>query len=166
MGLPLHTRSSWRKRDLITAQFAEIEARVTAAKDMVALEVAMGTFLQAHGVSFDDAIHGDLWKGSTQPCARTAGSETQAEFKSQIHPVVRGLKRWHATHCLAVCRCCDVLERGPDAKRVVAIQKIADISQTIAAPSAARRTGVAVGCHESIRRHGFRVVQVGGTGAY
>jgi len=54
------------QRDLITAQYAEIEARVVAAKDMVALEVAMGTFLQNHGIAFDNAIHGDLWKGSTQ----------------------------------------------------------------------------------------------------
>ena len=55
------------QRDLITAQYAAIEARVIAAKDMVALEVAMGTFLQNHDVSFDNAIRGDLWKGSTQP---------------------------------------------------------------------------------------------------
>lgn len=54
------------QRDLITAQYAEIEARVVAAKDMVALEVAMGAFLQNHGISFDNAIHGDLWKGSVQ----------------------------------------------------------------------------------------------------
>jgi outer membrane protein TolC len=55
------------QRDLDTAQYAEIEARVIAAKDLVALEVAMGTFLQNHGISFDNAIRGDLWKGSTQP---------------------------------------------------------------------------------------------------
>jgi outer membrane protein len=53
------------QRDLITAQYAEIEARVVAAKDVVALQVAMGTFLQSHDVSFDNAIRGDLWKGST-----------------------------------------------------------------------------------------------------
>ena len=55
------------QRDLISAQFAEIEARVTAAKDLVALEVAMGTFLDAHQVSFDSAIRGDVWTGSPQP---------------------------------------------------------------------------------------------------
>lgn len=55
------------QRDLDTSQYAEIEARVIAAKDLVALEVAMGTFLQNHGISFDNAIRGDLWKGSTQP---------------------------------------------------------------------------------------------------
>ncbi len=55
------------QRDLITAQFAEIEARVTAAKDEIALEAAMETFQQKHGIAFDDAIHGDVWRGSTQP---------------------------------------------------------------------------------------------------
>lgn len=55
------------QRDLDSAQYAEIQARVTAAKDMVALEVAMGTFLQNHGISIDIAIRGDLWKGSTKP---------------------------------------------------------------------------------------------------
>jgi len=55
------------QRDLITAQYAEIEARVIAAKDRVALEIAMETFLQNHGIAFDEAIRGDVWKGSTQP---------------------------------------------------------------------------------------------------
>lgn len=55
------------QRDLITAQYAEIEARVTAAKDMAALELAMETFQQNHGIAFDDAIRGDVWKGSAQP---------------------------------------------------------------------------------------------------
>ena len=55
------------QRDLITAQYAEIEARVTAAKDMAALDLAMETFQQNHGIVFDDAIRGDVWKGSAQP---------------------------------------------------------------------------------------------------
>lgn len=55
------------QRDLITAQYAEIEARATAAKDLIALEAAMETFQQNHGIAFDDAIHGDVWRGSTQP---------------------------------------------------------------------------------------------------
>ena len=55
------------QRDLITAQYAEIEARVTAAKDVVALELAMETFQQNHGIAFDAALRGDVWKGSAQP---------------------------------------------------------------------------------------------------
>lgn len=55
------------QRDLITAQYAEIEARVTAAKDMAALELATETFQQNHGIAFDEAIRGDVWQGSTQP---------------------------------------------------------------------------------------------------
>lgn len=55
------------QRDLITAQYSEIEARVIAAKDQVALEIAMETFLQNHAIAFDEAIRGDVWKGSTQP---------------------------------------------------------------------------------------------------
>ena len=55
------------QRDLVNAQFAEIEARVSAAKTLVALQVAMATFLQSHEVAFDDALRGDLWTGSTQP---------------------------------------------------------------------------------------------------
>ena len=55
------------QRDLLAAQFAEIQAKVNAAKALVALQVAMGTFLQSHEISFDDALRGDLFKGSTGP---------------------------------------------------------------------------------------------------
>ncbi|HTS50058.1 MAG TPA: TolC family protein [Bryobacteraceae bacterium] len=55
------------QRDLITAQYAEIEARVTAAKDLVALELAMETFQPNHAIDFDNALRGDVWKGSAQP---------------------------------------------------------------------------------------------------
>ncbi len=54
------------QRDLNTAQYAEIEARVTAAKDLVSLEIATETFLKDHNVVFDTAIRGDVWRGSTQ----------------------------------------------------------------------------------------------------
>lgn len=55
------------QRDLVAAQYAEIEARVVAAKDLVSLEVSTETFLQNHGIDFDKAIRGDVWRGSTQP---------------------------------------------------------------------------------------------------
>jgi outer membrane protein TolC len=50
--------------DLATAQAAEIQARVDHAKAVIAQEVAIGTFLENHGINFDDALKGRLWKGS------------------------------------------------------------------------------------------------------
>ena len=52
------------QRDLATAQLAEIQVRVNAAKAQVALEVAMGTLLSNHGVPFDNALRGDVFTGS------------------------------------------------------------------------------------------------------
>jgi outer membrane protein TolC len=50
--------------DLATAQAAEIQARVDHAKAVIAQEVAVGSFLENHGISFDDALKGSLWRGN------------------------------------------------------------------------------------------------------
>jgi outer membrane protein TolC len=62
-GISTPYRVILAQRDLITAQSAEIQARVNWAKGVVALQLAMGTFLEAHNISVDDAMRGDLWKG-------------------------------------------------------------------------------------------------------
>ena len=49
--------------DLVRAEAAEVQARVNYAKAIVAAEGAAGTFLQSHGIAFEDALKGSLWKG-------------------------------------------------------------------------------------------------------
>jgi outer membrane protein len=49
--------------DLVRAQAAEVQARVNYAKAIVAAEGAAGTFLPNHGIAFEDALKGSLWKG-------------------------------------------------------------------------------------------------------
>ena len=48
--------------DLATARAAEIQSRVDHAKAVIAQEVAVGSFLDDHGIVFDDALKGSLWK--------------------------------------------------------------------------------------------------------
>lgn len=55
------------QRDFLAAQSAEIQARVNAAKAIVAQQVSTGTFLESHHISFEDALKGGLWTGSMQP---------------------------------------------------------------------------------------------------
>jgi outer membrane protein len=55
------------QRDLVDAQSAEIQVRVNAAKAQVALQNAMSTLLEGHGISFEDALRGDVFTGSARP---------------------------------------------------------------------------------------------------
>jgi len=57
-GVSTPYRMILAQRDLVAAQFAEIQTRVSAAKALVALQVAMGTFLEGHGISVDEALRG------------------------------------------------------------------------------------------------------------
>jgi hypothetical protein len=52
--------------DLATAQAAEIQSRVDHAKAVIAQQVAVGSFLDDHGIAFDDALKGNLWNGLCQ----------------------------------------------------------------------------------------------------
>jgi outer membrane protein TolC len=49
--------------DLVSAQIAEIQSSVNYAKAVVAAQGAAGTFLPSHGLAFEDALKGSLWKG-------------------------------------------------------------------------------------------------------
>ena len=48
--------------DLVTAQLAEIRARVNYAKTLMAAESAAGTFLDLYGIDAQDSARGNLWK--------------------------------------------------------------------------------------------------------
>jgi outer membrane protein TolC len=54
------------QRDLVAAQSAEIQVRVNAAKAQVALQSAMSTLLESHGLSFEDALRGDVFTSSAR----------------------------------------------------------------------------------------------------
>jgi len=58
------------QRDLQTAQFAEVEARVTYAKARVALEQAMGVTLEKNHIALDDVIQGQLFASNLPTPAR------------------------------------------------------------------------------------------------
>jgi outer membrane protein TolC len=50
--------------DLVRAQVAEIQSRMNYAKALVTAQSAAGTFLQTHGIVFEDALKGTLWRGT------------------------------------------------------------------------------------------------------
>ena len=54
-------------RDLAAAQLVLIQAQVSYAKALIALEVAEGTVLEKNGINFDRAFQGSLWKTSGTP---------------------------------------------------------------------------------------------------
>jgi len=52
-----------RQLDLVRAQLAEVQARVNFAKTVMAHEQATGQLQENHGIVFEDALRGTLWKG-------------------------------------------------------------------------------------------------------
>ncbi len=54
-------------RDLAAAQLVLIQAQVSYAKALIALELAEGTVLEKNGIDFDRAFRGSLWKTSGTP---------------------------------------------------------------------------------------------------
>ncbi|HSR06925.1 MAG TPA: TolC family protein, partial [Bryobacteraceae bacterium] len=54
-------------RDLAAAQLVLIQAQVSYAKALIALELAEGTILEKNGINFDHAFQGRLWKTSGTP---------------------------------------------------------------------------------------------------
>ena len=54
----------YRKQvDLVRAKAAEIQVRVNYAKAVIAQEQATGQLQENHGIVFEDALRGTLWKG-------------------------------------------------------------------------------------------------------
>ena len=49
--------------DLVRAKAAEIQVRVNYAKAVIAQEQATGQLQENHGIVFEDALRGTLWKG-------------------------------------------------------------------------------------------------------
>jgi len=45
------------------ARTAELQLRVNYAKDVIARESATGLLLENHGIDYEDAYRGSLWKG-------------------------------------------------------------------------------------------------------
>ena len=44
-------------------QITEIQLRVNYAKAVIAQESAVGQLLDNHGIDYEDALRGSLWKG-------------------------------------------------------------------------------------------------------
>src|SRR2546422_5715504 len=51
--------------DLMRAQATEIQLRVNYAKAVIARDSAVGILLENHGIDYEDALRGSLWKGPT-----------------------------------------------------------------------------------------------------
>ena len=49
--------------DLMRARTAELQLRVNYGKDVIARESATGLLLENHGIDYEDAYRGSLWKG-------------------------------------------------------------------------------------------------------
>ena len=62
-----------RERDLVTAQYAEVQALDTYAKALVAIGQAMGDTLERNGIQLNDALTGTV-------------VNTPTPFRSQIRP--------------------------------------------------------------------------------
>jgi outer membrane protein TolC len=60
-------RVTLAQRDLIAAQVADIQARVDYAKALVAHQMAVGDFLERHGIEVDDARRGRLLREFQEP---------------------------------------------------------------------------------------------------
>jgi outer membrane protein TolC len=63
-------RVTLAQRDLIAAQVADIQARVDYAKALVAHQMAVGDFLERHGIVADDARRGNLLREYQAPETR------------------------------------------------------------------------------------------------
>jgi outer membrane protein TolC len=55
------------QRDLAATQSALIQAQVSYAKALIALELAEGSILERNGIHFDQAFAGGVWKTFGKP---------------------------------------------------------------------------------------------------
>ncbi len=51
-----------KELDLTSARAAEVQSRVDYEKAVIAQELAVGYLLESHGIAFDEALKGSLWK--------------------------------------------------------------------------------------------------------
>ena len=65
MGISTLDNVNQRQVDLARAQAAEIQLRASYAKTVIAQESAVGTLLENHGIDYEEALRGSLWKGPT-----------------------------------------------------------------------------------------------------
>jgi len=59
-GLSITYNVVLRERDLVTAQYADVQAVTAYAKSLVALDQAMGTTLERNGIQLGDALQGSV----------------------------------------------------------------------------------------------------------
>src|SRR5579864_5897345 len=84
------------------------------------------------------------WLRQRRPyLCRKEDLEAEAEFESNIHPVIGGFVRGNIADTEPVCRANDVLQGSADPKIVVTIQEITHVCQAVATPAAARRAAIA-----------------------
>ena len=63
-GISTPYRVTLAQRDLSAARLAEIQARVSYAKALIAHQIAVGGFLERHGIDAAEAQRGNLWSNS------------------------------------------------------------------------------------------------------
>lgn len=66
-GISTPYRVILAERDVAAAQLVLIQAQVSYAKALIALELAEGTILESNGIKFERAFQGSLWKTSERP---------------------------------------------------------------------------------------------------
>src|SRR5690242_3604106 len=97
-------------------------------------------------------------------------SEAQTKLECDVQPVIGHFYGGNIRHLRSVGRTRDVLDVRADVENVTAVEVVADIPQTVAAPSAARRTRQAPGPAVAITitaaaRRRFRIMQMGDASA-
>jgi outer membrane protein TolC len=60
VGLSVTYNVVLRERDLVSAQYAEIQAVTAYAKSLVAMDQATGTILDRHRIELNDAFQGNV----------------------------------------------------------------------------------------------------------
>ena len=63
LGVGTPYKVALAERDLRSAQSADIQARVTYAKALVAHQIAVSSFLEKNGIQFEDALRGEQFTG-------------------------------------------------------------------------------------------------------
>jgi hypothetical protein len=58
-----------KERDLVSAQYAEVQVQSAYAKAVIAMDQATGTTLERNGIRLDDALSGTVTQKPTPPLA-------------------------------------------------------------------------------------------------
>src|SRR5579871_5518180 len=93
---------------------------------------------------------------------RGARSEAESKVESEVEPMVCSLNGRNIGNRLAISGSRDILQGSSHAEIVIAVQEIADVRQSVAAPTSARGASVATVGIVAAGGNGFRIVQISG----